>query len=88
MPSARETMQRQVSAEMGIDYNPRWKSPHCTYGSCTYCTQILCMHKCHGDATGDYNAPGPASGRPEPAHPAAPADAGEQGSLFDLEAIA
>lgn len=87
MPSARETMQRQVSAEMGIKHNPRWRSPHCTYGSCAYCTQVLCTHKCHGNNTGDYNAPGTTAERRVPPRPAAPVDAGEQAALFDLEAI-
>lgn len=80
----RQAMQAQISDELHIPYNPRWKSPHCDRGSCTYCDNDLCTHRCHGTAIDGSDE---SAKRPAPPRPAKPVDAGEQGALFDLEAI-
>ena len=54
----REQMQRELSAEIGVPYDPRWKSPHCNYGSCTCCDNPLCTHRCHRAAGPAVPAPG------------------------------
>lgn len=86
-PDSRAAMQALAADEMHLPYDPKWKSPICKAGdSHAACRAILCTCRCHGNNTGDCNAPGPAADRPAP-RPAAPVDAGEQGELFGLEAV-